>query len=40
MWVLAGIIGVPVLLVLTAAGAFIESMNPDELSNMGVATRL
>lgn len=39
MLVLAVIIGAPALLVLAAAGPFIESISPDELSSMGVATR-
>ena len=36
MFLLAAIIGIPILLTLTTAGALVESMNPDELSNMGV----
>ena len=39
MYVVAVIIGLPVLLALSAAGALVESMNPDELSAMGVAKR-
>ncbi len=39
MLVLAIIIGAPALLLLAAAGPFIESISPDELSSMGVATR-
>jgi hypothetical protein len=36
MWVLAAIIGMAFFLTLSAAGAFIESINPDELLRMGV----
>ncbi len=39
MLVLATIIGIPVLLALSAAGPLVESMSPDELSSMGVVRR-
>jgi len=39
MLVLAVIIGIPLLLALSTAGAVVESIDPDELSGMGVARR-
>ena len=39
MIVAVAIIGMPLLLALSAAGALVESINPDELNRMGVAQR-
>ena len=39
MLILAVIIGVVLLLALATAGAFVESISPDELNRMGIAKR-
>ncbi len=39
MLVLAAIIALPLCVALSGAGAFVESMQPDELRSMGVDRR-
>ncbi|HTP02664.1 MAG TPA: hypothetical protein VMJ64_14910 [Anaerolineales bacterium] len=39
MTVLMILLSIPLLLALSTTGALVESLNPDELTDMGVASR-